>query len=285
MKVSVITDTAADLPSDIIKKKNIGIVPHIISFKDNAYKLGEDISFLDYYKILDNLKTIPDTASPEPASFHRIFKEKLEEEKSDYIFCVTVSAELSATYSSAIIAAKKIGEKVILIDSEAASGLQGLIALNIMKLAEKGHSIEEILDSVVRMKKESVLTAGFHTLENIYKFGRLKSKSVLLLTKFLKVKPILILEGKKFLKLKFPGFFTESSMLKRIERTALKKINKNLVFDMVVSHVDNIEGAKKLQEKVKKKIKIKNEYITLATPLVGTHTGWKTVILSLVPSI
>jgi DegV family protein with EDD domain len=285
MKICVITDTAADLPANIIKRNNIGIVPHTISFKSNSFKLGEDISFIDYYKILDDLTTIPDTASPEPAYFFNIFKEKLEEEKTNYVFCVTVSADLSATYSSAKIATKKIGDRVILIDSEAASGLQGLIALNILKLSEKGYSLDEILNSVVKMKKESVLTAGFHTLENIYKFGRLKSKSVLLLTKFLKVKPILVLEGKKFLKLKFPGFFTESSMLKRIVRTALKKINKNLVFDMVVSHVDNIEGAKKLVEKVKRKITIKNEYITFATPLVGTHTGWKTVILSLVPSI
>ncbi|MFW9853288.1 MAG: DegV family protein, partial [Candidatus Thorarchaeota archaeon] len=282
MKISVITDTAADLPAEIIKKNDIGIVPHTISFKKNSFKLGEDISFIDYYKILDNLKTIPDTASPEPAYFFNIFKEKLEENKTNYVFCVTVSAELSATYSSAKIAARKIGGNVILIDSEAASGLQGLIALNIVKLAEKGVSIEEIQDSVAKMKKESVLTAGFHTLENIYKFGRLKSKSILLLTKFLKVKPILVLEEKKFLKLKFPGFFSEANMLNRIEKTALKKINKNLVFDMVVSHVDNIEGAKKLIDKIKKKIRIKNEYITFATPLVGTHTGWKTIILSLV---
>ena len=285
MRIKVITDTAADLPSEIIKTNNIEIIPQIVSFEDKALRLGVDISFNDYYKLLDSLDDIPGTAAPDPASFYMVFKDLVDNQKYDYIFCVTVSKELSATYSSAAIATKKFGDEIVLVNSESASGVEGLIALNIVKLANENKTLAEIKDAINWMKKESLLCGGFHTFENIYKMGRLKSKFILNTTKFLRIKPILILEEKKVLQPKFPGFFTENQMLKRILRATLKRINRNLFFDMVISHVENPTGANKLREKIIGKLNIRNEYVTIATPLVGTHTGKRTVILSLVPVI
>lgn len=283
MKIKVITDTCADLPLEVIRDKEIEIISQIVSFEDKALRLGKEISFEEYYEILERLEEIPTTAAPDPASFYDIFEKFIHKQKYDFIFCVTVSKELSATHSSATIAAKKIGNKVILINSDSASGVEGLIALIITELANKGYTVEEIQDIVSRMKNESLLCAGFHTFDNIYKSGRLKSKFILNTTKFLRIKPILVLEEKKVLQPKFPGFFTENQMLKRILNAALKRVNRDLVFDMVISHVGNPTGANKLREKIGDKLKIRNEYITIATPLVGTHTGKKTIILSLVP--
>ena len=285
MKIRVITDTAADLPSEIIEVNEIVVIPQIVSFRDKALRLGEDISFNDYYRLLDDLEEIPKTAAPDPASFHKIFENLIQKQKCDYVFCVTVSKELSATYSSASIAAKKLGDEIILVNSDSASGVEGLIALNIVELINKNKTINEIKVAVNLMKEGSFLCAGFHTFENIHKMGRLKSKFILNLTKFFMIKPILVLEEKKILQPKFPGFLTENQMIKRILKATLKSINRNLLFDMVISHVENPIGASKLRERISDKINIRNEYVTIATPLVGTHTGKKTIILSLVPVI
>jgi fatty acid-binding protein DegV len=99
----------------------------------------------------------------------------------------------------------------------------------------------------------------------------------------LRIKPILILEERKVLQPKFPGFFSEKQMIRRIIKASLRRIDKNLVYDMVISHVQNPEGAERLRKAIKDKLNILNEYNTIATPLVGTHTGQRTVILSLVP--
>ena len=283
MKIKIITDTAADLPLDVIKENNIEVIPHIISFEDKAYRLGKDISFDEYYEILESLEEIPTTAAPDPATFYEAFEKYVKEQKYDYVICLTVSKEISATYSSVAIAAKKIGDRVILVDSDSASGVQGLIALQIKELANKGNTIGEIKNKIERTKKESLLCAGFHTFENIYKSGRLKSKFILNATKFMGIKPILTLEDKKVLEPKFPGFFSEKQMLKRIMKVSLKRVNRDLIFDMVISHVDNSAGADKLKTKIRDKLNIRNEYVTIATPIVGTHTGKKTIILSLVP--
>jgi DegV family protein with EDD domain len=279
----VITDTAADLPKKTILENNIIIISQIVSFENKAYRLGKDISFDEYYKKLEYLEGIPSTAAPDPASFQEVFETSLEKEKYEHVFCVTVSKELSGTYSSAIIAAKRFREKVIIVDSGFASGVEGLISLNILELARKGYSVDDIKRKIEQMKKQSLLCAGFHTFENIYKSGRIKSKFILNVTKLLRIKPILVLEKQKTLQPKFPGFFSENQMLNRMLKAAYKRVNRNLLFDMVISHVNNPIGAYKLRKKLGDKLKIRNEYITIATPLVGTHTGHKTVILSLVP--
>jgi len=283
MKIKVITDTAADLPLNVLKDNDITVVPLVVSFEDKVLRLGKDISYEDYYELLDSLDTIPNTAAPDPASFYEEFKDSIEKQGYDFIFCVTVGNELSATYSSAMIAAKKMEDNVHILNSASASGVEGLIALNIVELANKGKSVDEIKRLVNIMKEESHLCAGFHTLENIYKFGRLKSKFILNATKFIRIKPIIVLEEKGDLQSKLPGFFFEKHMLRRLINTTLKKVNRNLVFDMVISHISNESGAEKLKHKIKKKLKIRKEYVTIATPLVGTHTGKRTLILSLVP--
>ncbi|NPD87653.1 MAG: DegV family protein [Asgard group archaeon] len=283
LKIKVITDTSADLPLDVIRDNKIEIISQIVSFEDKALRLGKDISFDEYYEILERLEKIPTTAAPDPASFYKVFENFIQKQKYDFVFCVTVSKELSGTYASAAIAARKIGDKVVLVNSDSASGVEGLIALNIVELANKGCSINEIKDTITHMKKDSLLCAGFHTFDNIYKSGRLKSKFILKTTNFLRIKPILVLEEKKVLQPKFPGLFSENQMLNRMLKASLKRVNKNLIFDMVISHVANPRGASKLRDKIKNRLKIRNEYFTIATPLVGTHTGKKTVILSLVP--
>ena len=91
MKIKVITDTAADLPIEIIKDNNIEIIPHIVSFEDKAFHLGKDISFDEYYKILESIEEIPTTAAPDPASFYEVFEKFVNKQKYDYVFCLTVS--------------------------------------------------------------------------------------------------------------------------------------------------------------------------------------------------
>ena len=72
---------------------------------------------------------------------------------------------------------------------------------------------------------------------------------------------------------------------RRIVRTAIKELKKDIHYDMIVSHVGNLKGAEKIVKKITKKLKINRHYITFAAPVVGTHTGWGTILLSLLPTV
>ncbi|MHA1953701.1 MAG: DegV family protein, partial [Candidatus Heimdallarchaeaceae archaeon] len=170
MKIRVVTNAAIDLPEEILKEHNIAKIPHIVYFDDKEWKLDVDISTNDFYELLKTQKIIPPTSNPEPEDFRSVFESSFEEESYEHVFCITAAKALgSSTFSAAKMAAKQYKEQITLIDTESASGVQGLIALNIIELAEKGKTVEEITQIIENLKKESYFIGGFHTLDNIYR--------------------------------------------------------------------------------------------------------------------
>ncbi|MHA1954250.1 MAG: DegV family protein, partial [Candidatus Heimdallarchaeaceae archaeon] len=126
---------------------------------------------------------------------------------------------------------------------------------------------------------------GFFTLDNVYKSGRFKSKFALYLTKIIGIKPIAVMEHPGVLVSKLPGFFLQSHMEKRLVNIVHKRAKRELFYDLIVSNVENLKGAERVAELIKKRVKIKNNYITDCSPIVGTNTGEGTIIVSLIPSI
>ncbi len=270
---------------EIIKKNNVSVVAHIVHFEDEEMKIGIEISVKDYYKKMKEMKEIPKNAPPTPQDFYDVFQACFEEEKSEHIVYVGVSEKLSSTVNVARIASRKFEKGITIFNTESASGVEGLMVLAITKLLKKGKSLTEILEFMEKLKEEYILSVGFHTLENVHKSGRLKSKFILNLTKIMGIKPIAIMELPGVLKSTLPGFFTEKSMEKRIIKTVMKKAKRDRTYDMVISHVENSKGSQRIAKKIIKNLNIKEHYTTEASPVVGTNTGEGTIIVSLLPSI
>ncbi len=285
MKCRIVTDTAADLPTELLKKHNIVVVPHIVTFEEKDWKLGVDISIEDFYEKLNTLSIIPKSSTPTPQDFISAFEKTIKKEKFDHIIYVSVSEKLTATMAVARIASKEFENKITLIDSKSASGVQGMICLAIASFLEKGMSIEEIVKEVDYLIEEYILDVGFYTLENVYKSGRLKSKFILNLTKMIKIKPIAVMERPGKLVSTIPGFILGSHMERRLSNIVIKRAKKQIRYDMILSHVDNLEGSKRIANRIKKKVNINNVFYTKASPIVGSNTGKKTIIVSLVPSV
>jgi len=285
LKVKVVSDSAMDLPMEIIEKHNISVVAHIVHFEEKEMKIGIGISVKEYYQMMEEMNEIPKNAPPTPQDFYEMFQSIYEKENYDHIIYVGVSEKLSSTINVARIATKKIKKEITILNTESASGVEGLMILNIIKLLKKEKSIEEILEIMEELKDEYILTVGFHTLENVYKSGRLKSKFVLNLTKSIGLKPIAIMERPGVLKSTLPGFFTEKSMEKRIANIVIKKAKKDVWYNMVISHVQNPKAINRVYQRITKKVKINDFYTTEASPVVGTNTGKGTVVVSLLPPI
>ncbi|MCG3220683.1 MAG: DegV family protein [Candidatus Heimdallarchaeota archaeon] len=284
MKVRVVTDSAADFPLDFIEKFDIGIIPHSVHFENQAWKIGIGISVKEYYERLRNMNEMPKNATPTPQDFDNVFKESLEAKNYDHILYIAISEKLSSTINPARIAAKKYKDKITIFNTESASGVQGLFVLRAVKLLSENKTIKEILEIFTILRNEYILDVGFFTLENVYKSGRLKSKSVLYLTKLIGIKPIAIMERPGELVSVVPGFFFKSHMERRLANIIISRAKKEKSYDMIISNVENIKGAKSVTNLIKKKLKIKEDYITDCSPIIGTNTGEGTIIISLIPS-
>ena len=69
-KVAIVSDSASDIPPQLAKELGITIVPVIVSFNEESFKVGEEISMDEFWKRLTAPGApFPKTAAPSAAAF------------------------------------------------------------------------------------------------------------------------------------------------------------------------------------------------------------------------
>jgi DegV family protein with EDD domain len=192
-EVRIITDSAADLPVDVIERLGIGIVSLTIRFGAEEFS---ELSPADFWERCKSSTTLPETAAPSPGAFAAAF-EQARDAGAEGVVCITLSSELSATYQSAKAAAEAIAPyPVTVIDSRAVTMAQGLLVIEAAEAAAAHQSYAEVAslarDTVPRLGLVGVLD----TLEHLKKGGRIGSAQALL-GSMLAIKPLLTLKDGK----------------------------------------------------------------------------------------
>jgi len=77
-RIAVITDSTCCLPSELVDKYDICVVPLVIIHKGNSYYDGIDISPSEVYKIMRRRKELPTTSTPSAGDFLNAYR-KLSE--------------------------------------------------------------------------------------------------------------------------------------------------------------------------------------------------------------
>ncbi len=129
MTVKVVTDSASDLPPDLVKELDITIVPARVIFNNKSYRDGVDISQDEvYHKMVD--ESIPATTSqPPPGDFAEAYKKLLKE--AENIISIQTTSKLSGIYNSALRGKEMVGggDRVEVVDSLTTTMGLGLITL------------------------------------------------------------------------------------------------------------------------------------------------------------
>ena len=75
-KIAIVTDSTADIPSELIEKNNIKVVPLYVNFEDASYlDDGVSITNQQFYEKLRNVKVLPKTAQPTPNDFMKAYED------------------------------------------------------------------------------------------------------------------------------------------------------------------------------------------------------------------
>lgn len=192
--VKVFTDSAADLPQEIVTKYDIGVVPLQVSFPDKSYADGVDLTSEQFYRMLEEAPRLPVTSQPSPHDFMEAFLPHLEEGRT--IVSINLSSALSGTVESAQIAKSSLEDKAAnlhLVDSRAASIGEGLLVLLAAELAELGKEAPEIVQAVEDARQRLMHIFTLDSTENLVKGGRI-SRAKGAIGNLLNIKPILCLD-------------------------------------------------------------------------------------------
>lgn len=132
----------------------------------------------------------PKSACPSPERYMRSYQCEAE-----HVYAVTLSAELSGSYNSAVLGRnlylEEQGDKKIhVFNSCSASVGETLIAMKIQECEENGLSFEEVVEKVEKYISTQNTFFVLENLETLRKNGRL-SKAKALVASALKIKPVM----------------------------------------------------------------------------------------------
>ena len=267
MAVRIVTDSVADLPSQVVSELAITIVPLNVRFGTEVYRDGIDLTAERFYDRLVHGKTLPVTSVPSPGSFAEAY-DKLAEE-TDEILAIIVSAKLSGTYEVALqsIGLMKRKCRVEVIDSQWAVMAQGFIVMKAAKAAKTGASLDEVIDVTRKTIPRVDFLAAFDTLEYLKRGGRI-GRAQAFLGSMLRVNPLITLKD---------GVVEPAGRT----RSRAKAIERLYHFAMSYSHIEEIavedsacpDEAEALVERLSSEFPKERIYRSKTTPVIGTHTG------------
>lgn len=171
-KIKIITDSTIDIPSELIEKNDIEVMPLLINFGEDSYLDGVEITPSKMIERINKENVLPTTAQITPIRFEETFKKYLDQGYK--IITLLLSSEMSGTYQSACIAKEILDtEDIIVIDSRNVSSGLGLLTLRACKLRDNGASIQEIEEELIKVRDKIKCTLNFESLDNLVRGGRL----------------------------------------------------------------------------------------------------------------
>jgi uncharacterized protein len=186
--ISLVTDSACDLPDEVVRAHGIHVLPMTLVFGGEALRDRIDI---DADAFLERLRAgeQPTTSQPPPAAFIEYFGRAAED--GENIIAIPVGSSLSGTYASAQVAAKRFADApVTLVDSLGASLLQGFLVLRAAELGELGWSVDRIAAELKRVRAQSGIFFTVDVFDNLLRSGRV-GRGRAWLAGLLDVKPIM----------------------------------------------------------------------------------------------
>ncbi|MBI2709847.1 MAG: DegV family protein [Actinobacteria bacterium] len=188
--VRIVTDSACDLPEDLVRAHRIEIVPLAIRFGDEELVDREQLSVQEFYDRMATSPTLPSTAAPAPGRFAEAFH-KAAADGADAVVCINLSAALSATMQSAENAARELqGDlDVRVLDSKSITMGLGSLVVSAAEAAEAGASADEVVARVEAERARTHVVGALDTLENLKKGGRIGNAQALL-GGMLSIKPL-----------------------------------------------------------------------------------------------
>ncbi|MGC8626924.1 MAG: DegV family protein [Acidimicrobiales bacterium] len=195
MTVRVVSDSACDLPEEVVTGLGIGIVPLRVRFGSTELVDREQLSTKDFWSMCSRSAELPQTTAPSPGAFREAFLDMARQGASGVV-CVTLSSRLSATNEAAVQAARGLqGEaEVEVVDSLSATMGEGLVVMAAAEAAAQGADIEAVVGIALSTRSRLSAMGAIATLENLRKGGRIGGAAAAL-GGLLSVKPVIEVRG------------------------------------------------------------------------------------------
>lgn len=267
MTVKIVTDSVADIPSEIVEELGITIIPIHVCFGQEVYRDGVDITTEEFYKKLKNSRVMPTTAVPSPGTFAMTYDELAEE--TDQIIVITLNSKLSGLYNAAKAGIELMDKKcrVEVIDSRWVIMAEGFIVISAARAAHAGAGMNEIRELINRNMTRVQLCSAFDTLEYLKRGGRI-GKAAAFLGSMFHIHPIIGLNDGEVVPIS-----KTHSMVEAMDYLYNFAAKYSYIEELSVAYFSAIDSAGYLIERLGKKFPGEKIVRSRTSPVIGIHTG------------
>ncbi|WP_461884731.1 DegV family protein [Fusicatenibacter sp.] len=190
MSFHIVADSCCELTADLKKRGDIELAPLTLEVGGESILDDETFDQKYFLKRVAECPECPKSACPSPEYFRTAFLNGAER-----CYAVTLSAQLSGSYNSAVLGANLAQEenenlKVHVFNSRSASIGETLIVKKIVECEEAGMSFERVVETVELYISTQHTYFVLENLETLRKNGRL-SNAKALVASALKIKPVM----------------------------------------------------------------------------------------------
>lgn len=194
--LKIITDSATDMPQEIINRFGLHVIPTPVVIDDVDYLDGATITTGEFYTILDDVSRDIKTYHINPDMFEKAFRPYAE--RGDSVLYLCFSTGIAGTFNAANLAKQAVLEDypdfdLTIIDSKSASIGFGLIVYKLLLLQEQGADKEKLIRAAEFFVSHVHHVFTVSTLKYLIKGGRL-SKVKGTAGELLDMKPVLIVD-------------------------------------------------------------------------------------------
>lgn len=167
--IKILLDGASDITA--AEAEAHGWLSMPISVSLDGEEVGS-LPFDEFYGRLEDTDEFPLTSQPSPHGFVEIF-EKAQED-GDQIIYLALSSRLSGTYQSACLAKEIVGyDGIHIVNTRTATQAIYLLACVAQDLIDEGHTVDEVVKRIERLKSRVRIIAALDTLEYLARGGRI----------------------------------------------------------------------------------------------------------------
>lgn len=259
MSYKVIVDSCGELTEQMKESGRFVTAPLQLQVEDHIITDDDTFDQAAFLKLVAESPECPKSSCPSPESYMNSYHCD-----ADHVYAVTLSAELSGSYNSAVLGKnlyeEEYGEKQIhVFNSRSASVGETLIALKIQECEEAGMEFEQVIEQVNAFIEEQHTYFVLESLDALRKNGRLTGIKALVATA-LNVKPVMGATPEGTIYQLGQGRGMKKALTKMVDSVAAEVIHPEQKI-LAISHCNAPERAEAVRKMIQEKIQVKDSFI------------------------
>ena len=267
MSYRIVVDSCGEFTEEMAKDSHFVHAALNLEIDGNHFVDDETFDRLRFLDLVEKSPNSPKSSCPSPEVYRSAF-----DCGADHLYAVTLSAELSGAYNSAVLGQNLYLEdhpdaKIHVFNSCSASVGETLLAKKIQECEEAGMEFEEVIKAVEAYQAERQTFFVLESLDHLRKNGRLSAVKAFVASA-LNIKPVM--EGYK------QGIIEQAGQARGMQKALrmmvellVERMNKPEEKTVAIVHCNNEARAQFVKEEIEKRTKVK-EIIILPSSGVST---------------